>query len=175
MSDWVLCQFSDEHKLLEAARELSQESQGRVETYSPFPLDGASQAVGLRRSRLPQLALVFGLGGAAAAYLIQWFANAVNWPLNVGGRPPHSAPSFIPITFETGVLISAFAIFFGLWLLLGLPRPYHPVFEVEAFRSASTDGFWLSVEAEQPSLGEKVAERLRALGARQVSIVSEQS
>ena len=175
MSDWVLGQFSDEHKLLEAARELSQESQGRVETYSPFPLDGASQAVGLRRSRLPQLALVFGLGGAAAAYLIQWFANAVNWPLNVGGRPPHSAPSFIPITFETGVLISAFAIFFGLWLLLGLPRPYHPVFEVEAFRSASTDGFWLSVEAEQPSLGEKVAERLRALGARQVSIVSQQS
>jgi hypothetical protein len=72
-------------------------------------------------------------------------------------------------------LISAFAIFFGLWLLLGLPRPYHPVFEVEAFRSASSDGFWLSVEAEQPSLGEKVAERLRALGARQVSIVSEQS
>jgi len=175
MSDWVLGQFSDEHKLLEAARELSQESQGRVETYSPFPLDGASQAVGLRRSRLPQLALVFGLGGAAAAYLIQWFANAVNWPLNVGGRPPHSAPSFIPITFETGVLISAFAIFFGLWLLLGLPRPYHPVFEVEAFRSASTDGFWLSVEAVQPSLGEKVAERLRALGALNVSIVSEQS
>ncbi len=175
MSAWILGEFADEHKLLEAARELSQESRGRVETYSPFPLHGASQAVGLRRSRLPKLALVFGLGGATAAYLIQWFANAVNWPLNVGGRPPHSAPSFIPITFETGVLISAFAIFFGLWLLLGLPRPYHPVFEVEAFRSASRDGFWLSVEAEQPSLGEKVAERLRLLGARQVSIVSEQS
>jgi len=175
MSDWILGEFADEHKLLEAARQLSQENGGRVETYSPFPLHGASEAVGLRRSRLPRLALAFGLSGAAAAYLIQWFANAVNWPLNVGGRPPHSAPSFVPITFETGVLISAFAIFFGLWLLLGLPRPYHPVFEVEAFRNASTDGFWLSVEAEQPSLGEKVAERLRALGARQVSIVSEQS
>ncbi len=175
MRSWILGEFADEHQLLDAARELSQEGRGRVETYSPFPLDGASQAIGLKRSRLPKLALGFGLGGAAAAYLIQWFANAVNWPLNVGGRPPHSAPSFIPITFESGVLISAFAIFFGLWLLLGLPQPYHPVFEVEAFRRASLDGLWLSVEAEQPSLGEQVAERLRALGARQVSIVSEQS
>ena len=175
MSAWILGEFADEHKLLEAARELSQEIRGRVETHSPFPLRGASEAVGLRRSRLPQLALAFGLSGATAAYLIQWFANAVNWPLNVGGRPAHSAPSFVPITFESGVLISAFAIFFGLWLLLGLPRPYHPVFEVEAFRTASTDGFWLSVEADQPSLGERIAERLRALGARQVSIVSEQS
>jgi len=174
MSDWILGEFADEHTLLEAARELSPQIRGRVETHSPFPLHGASEAVGLRRSRLPLGALAFGLSGATAAYLIQWFANAVNWPLNVGGRPPHSAPSFVPITFETGVLISAFAIFFGLWLLLGLPRPYHPVFEVEAFRSASMDGFWLSVEADQPSLSENIAERLRALGARRVSIVSEQ-
>src|SRR5215831_7697758 len=171
MSDWVLGQFSDEHKLLEAARELSQESQGRVETYSPFPLDGASQAVGLRRSRLPQLALVFGLGGAAAAYLIQWFANAVDWPLNVGGRPPHSAPAFIPITFETGVLLAAFSNFFGLWIILKLPRPYHPVFEIEAFRGASTNALWLSVEAAQHSETEAIAERMRAMGARHISIV----
>ena len=146
-----------------------------METHSPFPLPGSSQAVGLRPSKLPYLALVCGLGGASAAYLIQWFANSVNWPLNVGGRPVHSAPSFVPITFETGVLIAGFSIFFGLWLVLGLPRPYHPVFEVEGFRSASTDSFWLSVEAGPPSLSEKLAERLRALGARQVSIVAEQS
>lgn len=174
MSDWVLGEFAAEHELLQAARELTKHGRA-VETHSPFPLEGAFEAVGLRRSRLPYLALVFGLGGAAAAYLIQWFCNAVDWPLNVGGRPPHSAPAFIPITFETGVLISAFAIFFGLWLLLGLPRPYHPVFESEGFRTASTDGFWLSVEADEPSSGVQLAERLRALGARQVSVVSEQS
>ncbi len=175
MSDWVLGEFADEHGLLEAARELGRETRGRVETYSPFPLHGASEAVGLKRSKLPELALAFGLGGAAAAYLVQWYANAAAWPLNVGGRPPHSAPAFVPITFETGVLIAAFSIFFGLWMLLGLPRPYHPVFEVEGFRSASTDGYWLSVEAEQTSLSARLAERLRALGARQVSIVTEES
>ena len=173
MSDWVLGEFADEHRLLEAAGKLRREIQDRVETHSPFPLHGASEAVGLRRSRLPYLALAFGLSGAAGAYLIQWFTSAVNWPLNVGGRPPHSAPSFVPITFETGVLISAFAIFFGLWLLIGLPQPYHPVFEVEAFRNASVDGLWLSVEAEH-SASEKIAERLKALGARQVSIVPEE-
>lgn len=174
MGDWVLGEFGDEHGLLEAARELTKDGQA-VETHSPFPLEGASEAVGLRRSKLAYVALVFGLGGAAAGYLIQWFANAVNWPLNVGGRPPHSAPAFIPITFESAVLICALSIFFGLWLLLGLPRPYHPVFESEAFRNASTNGLWLSVKVGAAWPGEKLADRLRALGARQVSIVSEQS
>jgi hypothetical protein len=78
---------------------------------------------------------------------------------------------FVPITFETGVLIAAFSIFFGLWALLRLPQPYHPVFEVEGFRSASTSGLWLSVETPGSSETEQLAERLRALGARQVAVV----
>jgi hypothetical protein len=81
---------------------------------------------------------------------------------------------FVPITFETGVLIAAFSIFFGLWTLLRLPQPYHPVFEVEAFRSASIDGLWLSVETALSSETERLAERLRALGARQVTVVRDQ-
>jgi hypothetical protein len=173
MSTWVMGEFGDEDTLLKAAQELSRESRGRVETYSPFPLQGASQAVGLKRSKLPILALICGLGGAATAYFIQWYANAVNWPINVGARPLHSAPAFVPITFESGVLIAAFSIFFGLWIILGLPQPYHPVFEVEAFRRAAVDSYWLSVEPEQTAASDKIAERLRALGARQVSIVPE--
>ncbi len=175
MADWILGEFTNEEMLLDAARKLREAGHSRVETYSPYPLHGASEAVGLRASMIPFLALFGGLSGAAAAYLIQWFTNGVNWPLNVGGRPPHSAPAFIPITFETGVLISSFFIFFGLWLILRLPRPYHPVFEVEAFRSASTDGLWLSVEAEEHPQTQQVSDRLRALGARQISIVSQQS
>ncbi|HKD42132.1 MAG TPA: DUF3341 domain-containing protein [Myxococcaceae bacterium] len=174
MSDWILGEFASEEKLLEAARELRAKGHAQVETYSPFPLRGASEAVGLRRSKIPALALFGGLSGATAAYLIQWFTNAVNWPINVGGRPPHSAPVFIPITFETGVLISAFFIFFGLWIILRLPQPYHPVFEVEAFRSASTDALWLSVESTNPSETEQLTNRLRGLGARQVSVVPEE-
>ena len=174
MSDWILGEFASEEKLLEAARELRAKGHAQVETYSPFPLRGASDAVGLRGSKIPALALFGGLSGATAAYLIQWFTNAVNWPINVGGRPPHSAPVFIPITFETGVLISAFFIFFGLWIILRLPQPYHPVFEVEAFRSASTNALWLSVESTKPSETEQLTNRVRALGARQVSVVPEE-
>jgi hypothetical protein len=171
MADWILGEFGNEEELLEAARDLKQKGHAEVETYSPYPLHGASEAVGLKPSKLPLFALVAGLSGATAAYLIQWFTNAVNWPINVGGRPPHSAPVFVPITFETGVLIAAFSIFFGLWALLRLPQPYHPVFEVEGFRSASTSGLWLSVETPGSSETEQLAERLRALGARQVAVV----
>jgi hypothetical protein len=175
MSDWILGEFANEKTLLDAARKLREAGEARVETYSPYPLHGASEAVGLRASKIPLLALLGGLSGAAGAYLIQWFTNGVNWPINVGGRPPHSAPVFVPITFETGVLISAFFIFFGLWIILRLPQPYHPVFEAEAFRSASTDGLWLSVEPEQDAETQQLSDRLRALGARQISVVSHHS
>jgi len=171
MADWILGEFESEEELLKAARELRQNAQLDVETYSPYPLHGASEAVGLKASKLPLFALVAGLSGATLAYLIQFYTNAVSWPINVGGRPPHSAPVFVPITFETGVLISGFAIFFALWALLRLPQPYHPVFEVEGFRRASIDGLWLSVETAVSSETERLAERLRALGARQVAVV----
>jgi hypothetical protein len=175
MADWILGEFGNEEELLKAARDLRQKGQVEVETYSPYPLHGASEAVGLKGSKLPLFALVAGLSGATGAYLIQWFTNAVNWPINVGGRPPHSAPVFVPITFETGVLIAGFSIFFGLWALLRLPQPYHPVFEVEGFRSASVDGLWLSVETALSSETERLAERLRALGARQVTVVRDKA
>lgn len=174
MADWILGEFGNEEELLKAARDLRQKGHLDVETYSPYPLPGASEAVGLKASKLPLFALVAGLSGATVAYLIQFYTNAVSWPINVGGRPPHSAPVFVPITFETGVLIAAFSIFFGLWTLLRLPQPYHPVFEVEAFRSASNDGLWLSVETALGSETERLAERLRALGARQVTVVRDQ-
>ncbi len=175
MKRFVLGEFGEPEACVVAVRRLRAQGVPELDAYSPFPLHGIDEALELPRSKVPLVALTGGVLGAGAGYLMQWWMNGINYPINVGNRPPHGFWTNIPITFETGVLISAFAIFFGLWLLLGLPRPYHPVFEVEAFRSASRDGFWLSVEAEQPSLGEKVAERLRLLGARQVSIVSEQS
>jgi hypothetical protein len=91
----------------------------------------------------------------------------------VGNRPPHSAPAFIPVTFELGVLIASLSIFFGLlFFYFGFPRVHHPVFEVEAFRSASVDGLWLGAEVEGKDAA-GVAEELHRLGARQVSIVPE--
>src|SRR5712692_247197 len=174
MKTWVLAEFKSAERLLASARKLREEGYSRLDTYSPFPLEGTTEALGLSKSRVPLLALVGGLGGATLGYLAQWLTNAVDWPINVGGRPPHSTPAFVPITFESGVLMSAFFIFFGLWLILRLPQPYHPVFEVEEFRTASIAGFWLSVESvEAAAEKEQLIRRLRNLGAVQVSVVPE--
>ncbi len=169
----VLGEFGEEEALLEAARTLRAGGRKALDLYSPYPLHGSSEALGLRRSTVPLVALVAGVLGAVSGYLLQWFTVGYLWPLNVGGRPPHSAPAFIPVTFELGVLFSALAIFFGLLgAYFGFPRVHHPVFEVEAFRSATIDGLWLSAEVEGTDAEATVVE-LRRLGARQVSIVPE--
>jgi hypothetical protein len=173
---FVLAEFEREAALLEAARSLRKRDAGgalTLDIHSPYPLHGADEALGLRRSTVPLVALVAGVTGAATGYFIQWYMVAHDWPLNVGNRPPHSAPAFIPVTFELGVLFAALAIFLGL--LFGyfrFPRVHHPVFEVEAFRSASIDALWLSAEVDGAD-AERVAADLRALGARQVSVVGE--
>jgi hypothetical protein len=174
MKAWVLGEFEGEAALLEAARTLRGRRAGAtVDLHSPYPLHGSDEALGLRRSTVPLVTLAAGVTGAISGYLLQWYTVAWDWPLNVGNRPPHSPPAFIPVTFELGVLFAAISIFAGL--LFGyfrFPRVHHPVFEVEAFRSASIDGLWLSAEVDGAE-AEAVATDLRGLGARQVSIVGE--
>jgi hypothetical protein len=169
----VLGEFEREHALLDAARVLRARGHASLDIHSPYPLHGADEALGLKRSTVPLVALVGGVTGAVTGYLLQWYVAVFAWPLNVGNRPPHSAPAFIPVTFELGVLFAALAIFFGLLGgYFGFPRTHHPVFEVEAFRSATIDALWLSAEVDGKD-AEPVAQELRRLGARHVSIVPE--
>ena len=174
MRRYVVAEFTAEAPLLDAARALRAEGQTELDLHSPVPLHGSDEALGLKRSIVPRIALVAGLVGAVSGYLMQWYLVGVDFPINVGGRPPHSPPAFIPVTFELGVLFAALSIFFGLFALWGMPRLHHPVFEVEAFRSASVDGLWLSA-AVSAEAAEGTAARLRGLGARQVQIVEDAS
>jgi ActD protein len=170
---YVLAEFEREGTILEAARALRTQGFRSLDLHSPYPIHGADEALGLRPSTVPRLALAAGVLGAVTGYLLQWGTVAYLWPLNVGGRPPHSPPAFVPVTFELAVLFCALSIFLGL--LFGyfrFPRVHHPVFEVEAFRSASIDALWLSVEVETAQV-DGVAGELRRLGARHVSIVPE--
>jgi len=172
--NYVLGEFEREEALFGAARALRTRPGTTVDLHSPYPLHGSDEALGLKRSTVPLVALVAGLTGACTGYLMQFWISAIAWPLDVGGRPAHSAPAFIPVTFELGVLFAAFSIFLGLiGFYFGFPRLHHPVFEVEAFRSASIDALWLSAAVEGDA--EPVAAELRRLGARQVSIVPEAS
>jgi len=170
----VLGEFRDDRALLDAARALRAQGHPALDLHSPYPIHGAEEALGLRRSTVPLVTLIAGVTGAASGYLLQWYTVAFDWPLNVGNRPPHSAPAFIPVTFELGVLFAALTIFFGLlFAYFRFPRVHHPVFEVEAFRSASIDALWLSAEVLSGE-AEAVAASLRALGAAQVAVVPEE-
>jgi hypothetical protein len=168
---WLLGEFRSPERLLEAARALRARGFTRLDTLTPFPVEGVDEVLELPSSRLPLLGLVAGVGGAAGAYLVQWFTQAVDWPLNVGGRPLHAGPVFIPISFESAVLAAAGALFFGVLAACGLPRVTHPFFELEAFRSASIDGFWVAVAVEDDAGLDAADAALRELGAAQVSQV----
>ena len=170
---WVLAEFKDEAALCAAARRLRELGHTRIDAHSPVPLHGIDEALGLKRSVVPLIALIAGVSGAAGGYLMQWWMNAVDYPINVANRGPHSPPTNIPITFETGVLVAAIAIVIGLSVLAGLPRTYHPVFEVEGFRTASLDALWLAAEVKHED-EEPVARELERLGAMQVSRVPEE-
>ena len=168
---WVLGEFGTPAAMVEAARRLREAGfAAAAETHSPYPVEGAYEALAIPRSRMPWIVAAGGLAGVLTAYLLQWWCNAVDYPINVGGRPEHALPSFIPITFELGVLFAGLGAFFGLWGLLGLPRPHHPVFEVEQFRTASIDHFWVSVSTPRPADEADGLERLlKGAGALRVA------
>jgi hypothetical protein len=173
MATYVLAEFRDEAALTGAARRLRELGHRRLDAYSPIPLHGIDEALGLRKSSVPLIALIGGVTGAVSGYVMQWWMNAVDFPLNIGNRPPHGPPANIPITFETGVLVASIAIVIGLIVLSGLPRLHHPVFEVESFRTASLDGLWLSAEVKRGG-EDAVAQELERLGAVQVARVAEE-
>jgi len=170
---FVLGRFPTGESLVDACYKVREKGFESIDTHSPYPLHGGDEALGLGRSRVPRIALAGGLTGMFGGYLMMVFMNAVSWPLNVAGRPAHAPPSFIPITFETTVLLASLSIFFGLLALMRLPQPYHAVFESEDFRSAVNDGFWLSVALPPGSDGKDATGLLTQLGAKEITTVQE--
>ncbi len=143
----LMAEFQTPAALLHATREARGAGYVRLDAYSPFPVEGLAEAVGLKKNRVSFIVLGGGLLGCALAYFMQWYANIFDYVLNVGGRPFHSWPSFIPITFEFAILCASFAAVIGFLALNGLPRLYHPVFEAPNFERASQDRFFLCIEA----------------------------
>jgi hypothetical protein len=172
LDSWVLAEFATPDTLVDATRQMREKGFQGMDTYSPYPLHGGSEALGLPPSRVPFIALGGALTGMCTALAMQTWMNTYDYPLNVGGRPLLSLPAWVPITFELSVLFAAFGIFFGLLALSRLPQPYHPVFESDAFRSASTHGYWLSVPQATGQDATAVMDQLKSLGATQVTLVT---
>jgi hypothetical protein len=139
--------FLTAEELLRAAQMARREGYRRVQAYTPFPIEGLAEAVGFRFNVLPWLMLLGGLSGGSAGYYMLWYACTISYRLNIGGRPLNSWPSFVPITFELTVLSASLTGFFAVFLLSGLPRLYHPVFNAEEFKHETSGRFFLCIEA----------------------------
>jgi len=142
-----MAEFETAEQILAAVRRSRQEGYRNMDAYTPYPVEGLSEELGLTRSWVPFVVLVGGLVGAAGGFFMQYWAEAVDYPLNVGGRPYNSWPAFIPITFEMMVLVASLAALLGMFYLNGLPMPYHPVFHLPRFARDSQDRFFLCIEA----------------------------
>ena len=146
----VMAEFESPEALLEAARGAFARGFRRMDGYSPFPVDGLAEALGIHGSRVPLIVLIGGILGCLGGFFLQYWAAVIDYPINIGGRPLNSWPSFIPVTFEVTILLAALSAVFGVLALNGLPMPYHPVFNVERFELASRNRFFLCIEAADP-------------------------
>jgi hypothetical protein len=170
---FVVAEFKTSDALLEGTRKMRDKGYASVDTHTPYPVHGLEEALGIRRVRIPTLVLGAALSGIVIAYAMMYFMNAVDFPINVANRPPHSPLAFVPITFELMVLLGGTTSFFGLFFLLRLPQPYHPVFEWDAFSRASVDGLFLSVEVTPGEDPSDVANDARIVGAADATVIVE--
>jgi len=169
----LLAEFEDPGSLVAAASQARQRGYRRMDAYSPFPIEELHEALGNHHTRLPLIVLIGGLAGCLGGYLLQYWTAAVSYPLNVGGKPLHSWPAFVPITFETTILVAALSAVLGMLALNGLPQPYHPVFNVPRFALASSNRFFLCIESSDPQFRLDETRRfLHTLNPREVTVVA---
>ena len=164
-----MAEFPDGEALLAATKSAYSAGFRRMDAYSPNSVEGLSEALGFSGTKLPFLVMGGGIIGAISGFGLQYFVHAIDYPLNIGGRPFNSWPSFIPVTFELTILCAALTTVLGMILLNGFPMPYHPVFNIARFENASTDGFFLCIESQDPKFEmNSTKEFLRSLNAKEV-------
>src|ERR1700720_3350989 len=169
----VMGESGDPEELIHAVQKIREAGYRRLDAYAPFPVEGLSEALGLKRNLVPAITLLGGLGGGLTGFLFQVWANVSSYPMNIGGRPLNSWPAFIPVTFELTILGASLAAVFGMLALNRLPQPHHPVFNVERFvKHATTDRFFLCIEARDKKFDlAETARFLQGVDARHVSEV----
>lgn len=146
----LLAEFKDPDALLAVARRAREAGYRRMDAFTPFPVHGLSEEIGFKKTRVSMIVLLGGLCGGLGGYFMQYFIQAQYYPMIIGGKPFHSWPAFIPITFECTILLAALSGVVGMLALNGLPMPYHPLFNVDRFERASIDAFFFCIEAADP-------------------------
>src|SRR3954467_9689979 len=170
----LMAEFDDPNALVAAAHRAHHEGYRRMDAYSPFPIEELHEALGMHQSRLPLIVLIGGLIGCLGGYSLQYWASTIAYPLNVGGKPFHSWPAFIPVTFECTILGAALSAVLGMLALNGLPQPYPPVFNVPRFALPSRNRFFLCIESKDPKFDlDTTRQFLETLNPREVTTVAD--
>jgi len=168
----LMAEFDNPGDLVAATRQAREAGYRKMDAYTPFPVEELNDALALGQSWMAPIVLIGGILGAALGYFMQYYVAAIDYPINIGGRPLHSWPAFIPVTFEMTVLLAGLFAVLGMLALNGLPMPYHPVFNVPGFTLASHDRFFLCIEATDPKFHRDETRRfLDGLTPRRVSEV----
>jgi hypothetical protein len=168
-----IAEFYSGDDLLAATKRARADGYTVMEAYTPIPMEEVAHELGMRK-RLPKIVLAGGVFGALLGFGMQYWMSVVDYPLNIGGRPLNSWPAFIVITFEMTILFAAVSAVLGMFALNGMPRPYHPVFNVEMFELASRNRFFLCIEARDTKFHlQHTRDFLETLGPREVTTVAD--
>ena len=168
----LMAEFDSPQQLVTAAQKTHSAGYKEIDAFSPFPIEGLADAVGFHKNSVSLVVLICGIIGGLSGYLLQYYVAVISYPVNVGGRPYHSWPSFIIVTFELTILFGGISAAVGMLALNGLPLPYHPVFNVPAFSKASDNKFFLVVSSNDPKYdAARTREFLKGLAPRAISEV----
>ena len=173
----LLGEFNSPKQLMDAAKKAREAGYRRMDAFAPFPVEGLSQALGLghKHDLVPLLTLAGGLGGGLTGFFFQLWGSMSAYPMNIAGRPLNSWPAFIPVTFELTVLGASIFAVFGMLALNRLPQPHHPLFNVERFKRASDDRFFLCILARDPKFHlAETARFLQSVSAQHVTEVHDE-
>lgn len=170
----MMAEFASAEDLVAAARRTREAGYRDVDAYSPFPVHGMDEALALPKSPVPLFVLIGALAGTALGFGLEYWVSVIEYPLMVGGKPFFSWPAFVPVAYETTILLGGLTAAISMLMINGLPMPYHPVFNVERFSHAMTDRFFLCIEATDPKFNrEETKKFLEGLHPYQVSEVEE--
>jgi hypothetical protein len=163
----LMAEFASADALLAAAKRAREAGYRRIEAYSPFPVEGLSEAIGFEKTNVPLATLLGGIAGGVGGFFLQWYSAVISYPVNIGGRPLNSWPEFIPVTFETTVLFAALAAVIAMLAGNGLPRLRHPVFNARDFDLATRNRFFLCLAAHdgrfEPATARRFLEELHPM------------
>jgi hypothetical protein len=168
----ITAEFSDPDELVRAATRAREAGYLELDCYSPFPIHGLDEAIGFKDTRVQWSIFLAGLAGFSGGAALQYYTAVIDYPMNIGGRPNFSWPSFFPVTYECTILLAGITAVLVVILFNGLPRPNHPIFNAENFERASQDKFFLCIEKKDPAFSlTDTTKFLETLGADKVAPV----